>query len=217
MEQILKVIQMSPIEVVATVFGLLCVWWTVRKNIWCWPAGLIQVLLYIYVFGGGAKLYSDMILQIIYVPLQFYGWYEWKHGAKGKELPLSRADAPMLFKWVFFTAVMTAGWGYLMTKVGAAAPYADGFVAVASLVATYLMAKKVVECWWFWIAVDVVAIGVYLYKHLYPTTILYVVFLWLAITGYVAWRKSYCHCIHCKPNNTDGYGYAGTFHVERVV
>jgi nicotinamide mononucleotide transporter len=181
---------MSPIEITATVFGLLCVALTVKRNVWCWPTGLVQVILYIWVFFG-VKLYSDMILQIIYVPLQVYGYWQWKYGSNKKELPLSCLYLTGNLKWFGLTAVLTIGWGYLMTKVGAAAPYADGFVAMASLMATYLMAKKVVECWWYWIAVDVVAVGVYLYKHLYPTTILYAVFLVLAIIGYVAWRKAY--------------------------
>lgn len=180
---------MSPIEITATVFGLLCVILTVKRNVWCWPAGLVQVILYIWVFFG-VKLYSDMILQIVYVPLQVYGYWQWKYGSTKQELPLTSLNPAGNLKWLGLTVALTVGWGYMMTKVGAAAPYADGFVAMASLVATYLMAKKVVECWWYWIAVDVVAVGVYLYKQLYPTTILYAVFLVLAFIGYVTWRKA---------------------------
>ena len=75
--------------------------------------------------------------------------------------------------------------------LGAAAPYADAFTTVASIIATYLMAKKRLECWIFWITVDVVAIGVYLYKDLLITSGLYAVFLVLATLGYRQWRKSY--------------------------
>ena len=75
---------MSPVEIVATIFGLLCVYFTVKQNIWCWPTGLVQVVLYTYIFFG-AKLYSDSILQVIYIPMQIYGWYFWLHGGKDKK------------------------------------------------------------------------------------------------------------------------------------
>ena len=72
---------MNLIEALATIFGLLCVWLTTRQNVWCWPTGLVQVFLYIFVFYD-AKLYSDMILHIIYVVMQIYGWYHWLHGGE---------------------------------------------------------------------------------------------------------------------------------------
>lgn len=78
----------------------------------------------------------------------------------------------------------------MATYTDAAAPYADAYVVVTSLIAQWLMARKKIESWFFWISVDVVAIGVYLYKSLYVTTGLYSVFLFMAITGYFAWRKS---------------------------
>lgn len=177
---------MSPIEITATIFGLACVWLTVKQNIWCWPTGLIQVILYIWIFGQ-AKLYSDAILQVIYVFLQIYGWWAWKRGNKGEELEITLTPMKHLLFWIPATLVATAIWGSIMARIGAAAPYADGFIAVASLVATYLMARKYVESWCFWLAVDVVAVPVYLYKHLYPTAGLYVVFLILAIIGYRGW------------------------------
>lgn len=178
------------VEISATVFGFICVWLTVKQNIWCWPTGLAQVVLYISVFYT-AKLYSDLILHVIYVFMQFYGWYFWLHGGKDrKEAPVEKT--PVLFNWVGIAILGIFFWGMTMDKfTDAAVPYWDAFTTVASLVATYLMAKKILESWLFWISVDVVAIGVYFYKGLYPTTILYVCFLVLATKGYFAWKKSY--------------------------
>jgi len=196
---------MSPIEIVAVISGLLCVWFVVKENVWNWPIGLVQVILYIWIFGH-AKLYSDMILQIIYVPIQFYGWWAWLHGGPASaKLPIMPIDNRKLYfliagkfirvkrlhLWMALTLVLTLVWGRLMMKIGAAAPYADGFVAIASLVASYLMARKYIESWVFWISVDVIAIGVYIYKHLYLTSGLYAVFLGLAITGLWTWQKSF--------------------------
>ena len=182
---------MNAIELVAAISGLLCVWLTVRQNIWSWPVGLVQVLLYIYIFIS-VKLYSDAVLQVFFIVTSIYGWYQWLHGGTNKtELRVS-VLGKNFYKWVLLCLVVFPVWGYLMKKyLGAAAPYADAFTTVASIIATYLMAKKRLECWIFWITVDVVAIGVYLYKDLLITSGLYAVFLVLATLGYRQWRKSY--------------------------
>lgn len=182
---------MNWIEATAAVFGVICVWLTIRRNIWCWPTGLVQVLLYIYIFFG-AKLYSDMILHVIYVFMQIYGWHHWLHGGKNKtKLPISLL-LNLTYLWVAVAAVGTVIWGFLMDRfTDAAVPYADAFTTVASLIAQWLMARKKLESWFFWIAVDVVAIGVYWYKQLYLTTGLYSIFLVLATLGYFEWRKAF--------------------------
>jgi nicotinamide mononucleotide transporter len=179
------------IELVATVFGFLCVWLTIRQNIWCWPVGLVQVFLYCFVFFE-AKLYSDFVLHVIYVVLQVYGWRHWLHGGRDAgELDVSRLSLSQAMGWVAAVAVGSAAWGHAMaTWTDAALPYADALIAVASLVAQWLMARKTLESWLLWILVDVVAIGVYFTKHLYFTTALYCAFLVLAAMGYRAWRKS---------------------------
>ncbi len=182
---------MTAIEIVAVVFGLACVWLTVKQNIWCWPAGLVQVSLYIAVFYH-AKLYSDLILHVVYVFVQIYGWHHWlRGGERGSRLVVSRLTGGAWMGWVAVCAVGTWGWGWLMsTYTDAAVPFADAFTTAASLVAQWLMARKKLESWFFWIVVDVVAIGVYFYKQLYFTTGLYAVFLVLAVFGFFAWRSS---------------------------
>lgn len=182
---------MNWVEIVATVFGVACVWFTIRQNILCWPTGLVQVVLYIFVFYE-TKLYSDLILQIIYVVLQFYGWHNWLHGGKEKShLAVTRLRPKDFIVWIILGILVIAGWGYLMDNyTDAAVPYWDGFIAVISLVAQWLLAKKKLESWVFWVAVDLVAIGVYLYKHLYFTTGLYTIFLFLAVTGFFEWKKA---------------------------
>ena len=184
------------IEIAATVFGFLCVVLTIRRNIWCWPVGLVQVLLFIVIFYN-AKLYSDLGLHVIYVGLQFYGWYAWtRRDGSGAPLALKQ-DVPLVVEWlprigllaaVVGTALGSAILGYVMsTYTDAALPYGDAFTTVASLVATWMLAAKKVESWMFWIAVDVVAIGIYYYKDLIPTCILYCAFLGLATIGLIHW------------------------------
>jgi nicotinamide mononucleotide transporter len=182
---------MSSIEIIAVVFGLLCVWLTIRQNIWCWPTGLVQVALYIYIFMQ-VKLYSDVILHVIYVGMQIYGWYHWLHGGRDHgALGVTLLTRQARLLWPLITLVVTLIWGFLMSHyTDAALPYADAFTTVASLVAQWLLARKKLESWLFWIVVDIVAIGVYGYKELYLTCGLYAVFLVLATRGWFTWRKT---------------------------
>lgn len=178
------------LELFGAVFGFLAVYFTIKQNIWCWYFGLIQVILYCFVFYT-AKLYSDMILHFIYIFLQVYGWYNWKYGGSNQSALRVTLVTNATF-WIGLTVVASLFLGYSMqSKTDASYPYADAFIMVASLVAQYLMIKKVVASWLFWIVVDVVGITIYCYKGLYFTTVLYVLFLIMAIIGYLEWKKAY--------------------------
>lgn len=183
---------MSWIELVAACFGFVCVWLTVRQNVWCWPTGLVQVSLYLFVFYD-AKLYSDFILHIIYVFLQFYGWYQWLHGgSNGQPLSVTKLSVTSVLSWLGVCLLATLALGSGMSLLtDASVPFGDAFTTVASLIAQWLMARKRLESWIAWITVDVVAIGIYAYKGLNATAILYSLFLVLAVMGWFAWRKSY--------------------------
>lgn len=177
---------MTWIEGIATLFGLLCVWLTIQQNVWCWPTGLIQVSLYIFIFYE-TKLYADVVLHVIYVGLSIYGWINWTK-KKGSALIVSKTDK-MLF-WVPILITGTIIWGYSLTAfTDASVPYIDSFVVISSLIAQWLMTKKKLESWYFWILADIVAIGVYAYKQLFITCGLYSVFLVMAVIGYFAWQK----------------------------
>jgi len=181
----------SPIEITAAAFGAACVWLTVRQNIWCWPTGLVMVALYILIFYE-AKLYSDMGLQVIYVVLQIYGWRHWLRGGPRHEddLPVTGLSGPGRAAWAATALAGTAALGYATANwTDAALPYPDAFITALSLVAQWLMARKVWESWLGWITVDLVAIPVYASKSLYLTAGLYTLFLALATAGLLAWRK----------------------------
>lgn len=192
---------MFAIELAATAFGFLCVVLTIRRNIWCWPVGLVQVLLFIVIFYQ-AKLYSDLGLHVIYVGLQFYGWYCWSRSEPARSssdvnltrpaLPVTSLSPLAMSCWVGIAAAGTTLLGWLMSSfTDAAVPYGDAFTTVTSLIAQFLLARKKLESWIFWIAVDIIAVGIYLSKSLIPTSILYLAFLVLAILGYLAWRREF--------------------------
>ncbi len=164
---------MTSIEAVAVFFGLIAVWLNVKQNIWCWPAGLIQVSLYVFIFYH-AKLYSDLILHVIYIFLQLYGWYHWRFGGiKHDRLKVSRLKPLIIFSWMIVAVIGTLVWGYIMLNhTDAALPYPDAFTTVASLIAQFLMTRKNIESWILWVIVDIVAIGVYYYKAHIPHQII---------------------------------------------
>jgi nicotinamide mononucleotide transporter len=180
----------TTIEIFGAIFGFLSVYFTIRQNIWCWYFGLLQVTLYCFVFYT-SKLYSDMILHVIYIFLQVFGWYNWKYGGTNKSTLRVTLLTNTIF-WIGLTVIATLFTGYIMqTRTDASYPYEDAFIMIASLVAQYLMIKKILQSWMFWIIVDVVAIIIYAYKDLYFTTVLYLLFLVMAIIGYLEWKKAY--------------------------
>lgn len=182
---------MSSLEILGTVLGVLGVWLMIRRNVWAWPVGIVQVALYAWIFYG-AKLYSDAILQVFFFVLQIYGWWFWLHGgAKHAEPPITRLNARALFGWVAVGAALTAAHGFVMARfTDAALPWWDAFILVFSLIAQWLQARKHLECWAGWTVVNLVAIGVYWAKDLRLTSGLYLVFFGMAIAGHFAWRRA---------------------------
>ena len=181
----------DPIEIAAVVFGVISVVLFVRQNIWAWPTGVVNVGLYIVVFYR-AKLYADMGLQVVYVVVSLYGWYQWLHpGAGRRELPVTRVS---LREGALLAAATLATGGFmahnLATHTDAALPYWDSATVAVSLAAQWLLTRKKLENWILWIVADLVMIGIYLAKALVLTAGLYVVFTVLAILGLRAWRKS---------------------------
>ena len=182
---------MSSIEIVAAIFGVVSVFLSVRQNIWSWPTAIVNVGLYIIVFYE-SKLYADTGLQVVYVVLNAYGWYHWLYGGKNRtELPVTRTS-PRL--WLLLVSIGAAGAAVIGTLLSrntdAALPYIDAGTTSTSLIAQWMMTRKLLENWIIWVAVDVVYIGMYIYKSLYVTAVLYLIFLILSAMGFVQWRKS---------------------------
>jgi nicotinamide mononucleotide transporter len=186
---------MTPIQLIewaAVVLGFCCVALNAAENIWGWPAGLLSVFLYLFVFFE-AKLYADVTLHVIYVGLSAYGWYHWLKGGQAENsLPITRLSRRewMLMLGLSTLGAILAGLGY-DHLTGADLPYLDSVIMAFSLAAQYMLARKQLENWIFWIGVDIIAIGVYYYKGLYPTAMLYAAYLVLAAIGYVYWRRQW--------------------------
>jgi len=181
----------STIEIVAAVIGAIGVYLAVRQNIWSWPIGIVGVALYVIVFHR-ARLYADMGLQVIYIIISLYGWYQWLYGGPGRTtLKVTRAKP---HHYIILAVLGVSGaWvtGLLLGRhTDASLPWLDSAVTSTSLVAQWMMTRKLLENWIVWVTVDLVYIGMFIYKELYPTAVLYVVFTILAAWGYIQWKAA---------------------------
>jgi nicotinamide mononucleotide transporter len=181
----------STLELVAAVVGALSVYLSVRQNIWSWPTGIVNVVLYAVVFHG-AKLYADMGLQVIYAVISVYGWYEWKYGGENRtELRVSRTGPRLAVVLAVVAITGSAALGLILrSRTDASLPFLDATLSTTSLVAQWMMTRKKLENWLVWILVDIFYVGMFLYKDLHVTAVLYTVFLALAVKGFIDWRRS---------------------------
>lgn len=182
----------NPLEVVAAIFGVVSVWLSTREHIASWPTAIVNVALYFVVFQR-AKLYADMGLQVVYLVLSVYGWYEWKFGGAGRtELPVTRTSRRQALTLSLLAVCFAAALGlYLRRHTDAALPWVDSAAVATSLAAQWMMTRKLLENWLVWIAVDVVYVAMFITKGLYVTSVLYAIFLVLATLGYFQWRRSW--------------------------
>jgi nicotinamide mononucleotide transporter len=182
---------MKALEYVAAFFGVVSVYLSVKQNIWSWPTAIVNVGLYAIVFHS-SRLYADMGLQVVYVIVSFYGWYQWLYGGKNRtELKVSKTPRKLA---VFLTCIGLSFALLLGTVLhrttNAALPYLDSLTTSTSLVAQWMMTKKLLENWLVWVAVDVVYIAMFISRSLYVTALLYLVFLILSVMGYRQWMAS---------------------------
>ena len=183
---------MQWIEWVAAIAGAISVYLSVRQNILSWPTAIVNVSLYTFIFYRSG-LFSDMGLQVVYLILSVYGWHQWLHGgAERKALRVSRASPRVWLACGVVGAVFWLGLATYTSRLpGVSLPYLDSGLTTLSLVAQWMMTRKILENWLLWIIADIVYVPMYLYKSLRPTAGLYAVFLVLAVMGLVQWRKSY--------------------------
>lgn len=182
----------SAVEWVAVVTSLLCVWLTVRNNIWNWFWGFIGVILYGYIFWN-YKNYANAGLQILYfLPIQFIGWYVWKRKGPNQDddLPVTQLTPQARLGWAGATVVLTGLLYVILRLTNDPLPLGDSVTTAMSIVAQYLQVHKKFENWWLWIAADVIYAGyVFPAQKLYVSAGLYVIFTALAIYGAISWVK----------------------------
>jgi nicotinamide mononucleotide transporter len=186
MEQIL--------EILGAVTGIIYLWLEYRASIYLWIVGIIMPAIYIYVYYNSG-LYANLGINVYYLLVALYGWLMWRYGGKGKqaestELPIIRTPRKHYLPLIA-TAVVAFGiivW-VLRDYTDSDVPYLDGFTTSLSIVGMWMLARKYIEQWWVWFTVDVVSVGLYLYKDLYYLAVLYIVYVVVAFFGYRKWKQ----------------------------
>jgi nicotinamide mononucleotide transporter len=181
----------NPVEFVAVAFGLLSVYLAAREHIVSWPTAIVNVAIFFVLFWR-AKLYADAVLQLVYLVLSVYGWYEWRFGgAQHSRLQVSRATRRHWMVLVPLFLVGGLGLGALLARyTDSPVPYFDALLTAASLVAQWMMTRKLLENWVIWIAADLVYVPLFIQRGLPLTALQYGVFLLLAALGWHGWRQS---------------------------
>jgi len=182
------------IELLGAVLGIAYIFYSIRQSILTWPTGLGTSLLYIIIFYQ-SKFYADMGLQFYYVFISIYGWYLWSRG-NSENHSSSMTVKKITFRWAVYASgfslfVFIIIFLILKNHTDSPVPIMDAATTALSIIATYMLARKILEHWLIWIVVDVVSAGLYVYKGLWPTAILFLVYTVMAFAGYKEWKKDY--------------------------
>ena len=184
---------MNSIEIFGLCTGTLSIALLIKQNIWTWPVGIAYTFASLYIFFT-AKLYADFALHIFFLIMSFYGWYYWLQGKNNHdpELSVSNESKKVLVYSIFICILAINLIGNLFTKyTDADLPYWDNTTSILSILAIWLQGRKKIECWIFWLIIDILSVGIYFYKELYLYTLLYLIYVVMAFFGYKAWLESY--------------------------
>tara|TARA_B100000700_G_C15057190_1_gene863516 strand:- start:2656 stop:3246 length:591 start_codon:yes stop_codon:yes gene_type:complete len=184
---------MNTVEIFGLCTGTLSIALLIKQNIWTWPVGIAYTFASLYIFFT-AKLYADFALHIFFLVMSFYGWYYWLQGKNNHdpELPVSNENKKVLAYSMFICILAINLTGNLFTTyTDADLPYWDNTTSIFSILAVWLQGRKKIECWIFWLIIDILSVGIYFYKELYLYSLLYLIYVVMAFLGYKAWRESY--------------------------
>jgi len=180
----------SLIEAIAVFFGLLSVWFSKKENILVFPTGIVSVLLYVYICFYG-KLYADMFIQFIYFVMSIYGWYNWTHtNGELKPKPISKLNIKSNILYISITIFLFLIARLVLYQTDSDVPNVDALTTAIFMTAMWLMSRKRIEHWIYWIIADAISIPLYIYKDLALTSVQYGLFLIIAIFGYLEWKNN---------------------------
>jgi len=178
------------LEIFSVITGLGFIILMIYQNIWCWPIGILSSISSIYLFFA-SKLYAESFLYFYYVLIGIYGWYTWNK-AKGKPLPIKKVNVSFKAVIIVLGILLSLFLGFMFkTYTDAERPFADSSSTVFSLIASYMEAHKILSSWFFWIAINLFSIWLYMDRGLKFYAGLMVIYFLLSVAGYLHWNKAY--------------------------
>lgn len=183
-------INISPWEALAVLLAVAYLLLAMRQSLWCWPAAFVSTLIYTILFFDAALL-MDSVLNAYYLLMAIYGWYSWKYGNKNKEeLDINSWGMMRNIQIIALLTLVSIGFGYVMDNYTRADfAYLDSATTVFAVFSTYMLAKKILENWLYWIVIDAVSIYIYIQKAFYLTAGLFIFYTILAFFGYLQWKR----------------------------
>ena len=179
-------------EASAVVLGIAYLLLAVRESLWCWYAAAASTGIFLFLFWD-VDLLMESGLQVYYLAMAAYGWWQWRRGGTNNSpLQISRWSLRQHCVAITVVLVAAAASGKLLAvNTNAALPYLDSFTTWGAVLTTWMVARKVLENWLYWLVIDAISIGLYLDRNLYLTALLFVVYLVIACYGYWQWRQHY--------------------------
>ena len=191
--QIMAAIQaMSGWELLAAILALVYLVLAIKERIECWYAAFVSTAIYTFLFWD-VDLLMESALQIYYLLMAVYGWWQWRHHATaGEDVRIHRWPIQRHIIILICLATLVAISGYLLAEnTSAALPYVDSLTTWGAVITTYMVAKKILENWLYWIVIDAVSVYLYIDRGLYLTTLLFVLYVIMAVYGFIRWRQVY--------------------------
>jgi len=177
-------------EILAAILAIIYLLLALKQDIRCWIAWIISSLMYLFVMLY-AGLLMESALQIFYVGMGVYGWMQWDKRSAQDKLSIRRWNKKQHFYAIGSVLCIVVISGYLLSlNSNAVAPYIDSFTTWGAILATFMVAKKVLENWIYWFVIDFVSVFLFLSRELYPTAALFVIYLVIIVLGYKAWLKA---------------------------
>lgn len=180
------------LELIGTIVGLVYLWLEYRASIYLWAASVVMPAIYIFVYYD-AGLYADFGINVYYLGAALYGWMIWRYGNREHnqdELPITHIPMPScLGALVVFVVTFVAIAWLLICYTDSNVAWCDAFTTALSIIGMWMLARKYVEQWWVWMVVDAVCVGLYVYKDLYFTAMLYALYAIVAVFGWINWKK----------------------------
>ncbi len=181
----------SNLEIIAVMTAIMYLLLAIRESIWCWLFAFISTALYTYLFHSVALL-SESLLNVYYLIMAVYGWYQWRHSN-------NQHDQRQITSWslkkhltlISLTGLTVPVLGYLTSQYGATMPYLDAFTTCFAVLATVMLAHKVLQHWHYWFVINSISVYIFFTKELYLTAMMFAVYLIMAIFGWLQWNKNY--------------------------